>query len=197
VVGIENARRIYEAARHPKSFVSLDRADHLLTRREDARFVADLVSAWCERYLEPPPHAVEAPVVDGVRVRATGQGRFQQMIETGPHRLVADEPEAFGGLGSGPSPYDLLSAALGACTSMTFALYAERKGWRLPPFVVEVRHAKVHAEDCSACIEGATGLIDRFERVIRFATTQGTRSAPRPSRSRASARSIARWRRDR
>ena len=112
-------------------------------------------------------------MVDGVRVQATGQGRFQQVIETGAHRLVADEPETFGGLGSGPSPYDLLSAALGACTSMTFALYAERKGWRLPPFVVEMRHAKIHAKDCAACIEGGTGLIDRFDRVIRFTTDPG------------------------
>ena len=168
VVGIENAKQIFEAARHPKSFVSLDGADHLLTRREDALFVAELVRAWCERYLHRPLEAADAPVIEGVRVRATGQGRFQQVVETGPHRLLADEPEAFGGLGSGPSPYDLLSAALGACMSMTFQLYAERKGWQLPPFTVDVQHAKVHAKDCASCVEGGSGMIDCFDRVIRF-----------------------------
>ena len=91
----------------------------------------------------------------------------------GRRRLIADEPESYGGLGSGPSPYDFLSAALGACTSMTFQLYAERKGWRLPPFTVAVRHAKVHAEDCAACVEGGTGLIDRFDRTIGFETDPG------------------------
>ena len=172
VVGIENARQIFEAARHPKSFVSLDGADHLLTRREDAVFVGDLVRVWCERYLEPAPLA-EAPVVEGVRVRATGQGRFQQMVEAGPHCVVADEPEAFGGLGSGPTPYDFLSAALGTCTSMTFQLYAERKGWQLPSFSVTVQHMKAHAEDCAACVEDRTGLVDRFDRVIRFDADPG------------------------
>jgi uncharacterized OsmC-like protein/alpha/beta superfamily hydrolase len=172
VVGIDNAKQIFEAARHPKSFVSLDGADHLLTRREDAVFVADLIRAWCERYLEPASQT-DAPVIEGVRVRATGQGRFQQVVEAGPHRIVADEPEAFGGLGSGPTPYDLLAAALGTCTSMTFQLYAERKGWQLPAFTVDVRHGKVHAKDCTDCVEGGTGLIDRFERVIHFESDPG------------------------
>ena len=108
-----------------------------------------------------------------IRVRATGEGRFQQIVEVGRRRLIADEPESYGGLGSGPSPYDFLSAALGACTSMTFQIYAERKGWRLPPFTVAVRHAKVHAEDCAACVEGGTGLIDRFDRTIGFETDPG------------------------
>jgi uncharacterized OsmC-like protein/alpha-beta hydrolase superfamily lysophospholipase len=173
VVGIENAKRIFEAARHPKSFVSLDQADHLLTRREDAEFVAEFVSAWCRRYLPRQAAPVDVAAVEGVRVRATGEGRFQQTVEVGPHRLTADEPEGYGGLGSGPSPYNLLSAALGACTSMTLQLYAERKGWRLPPFAVEVRHAKVHAEDCAACVEGGTGMIDRFDRTIGFEMDPG------------------------
>jgi uncharacterized OsmC-like protein len=91
----------------------------------------------------------------------------------GPHHLLADEPLAFGGLGGGPSLYDYLSVALGACTSMTFQVYAERKGWQLPPFVVEVRHGKVHAKDCVDCVEGETGLIDRFERLISFESDLG------------------------
>jgi putative redox protein len=172
VVGIENAKQIFEAARHPKSFVSLDGADHLLTRREDAVFVAELIRAWCERYLAPASQD-DAPVLEGVRVRATGQGRFQQTVEAGSHRIVADEPEALGGLGSGPTPYDLLSAALGTCTSMTFQLYAERKGWQLPSFSVTVRHMKVHAKDCAACVEDRPGLVDHFERLIRFDADPG------------------------
>jgi putative redox protein len=168
VVGIENAKHIFEAALHPKSFVSLDQADHLLTHRKDAIFVAEIVSAWCERYLLPKATIAGGRLAGGVRVRATGDGRFQQSVEAGEHRLIADEPESFGGSGSGPSPYDFLSVALGACTSMTFQLYAERKGWTLPSFTVEVRHAKVHATDCKTCTEGGSGLIDRFERHITF-----------------------------
>ena len=173
VVGIENARRIYDAARHPKSFMSLDRADHLLTAREDAVFVAEVVSAWCGRYLSEPSRRDDVEVVEGALVRATGLGRFQQIVQAGPHRLIADEPGSYGGLGSGPSPYDFLSVALGTCTSMTFQLYAERKGWQLPPFSVEVSHAKVHAEDCAICIEGGTGLVDYFDRRIAFASDPG------------------------
>jgi putative redox protein len=173
VVGIENARRIYEAARHPKSFVSLDGADHLLTRPKDAAFVAELVSAWFGRYLPGPSGAKPAGQPDGVRVRASGGGRFQQVVEAGRHRMLADEPESYGGLDSGPSPYDFLSAGLGACTSMTLRLYAERKGWQLPPCTVEVRHAKVHADDCVSCADGQSGQIDQFERRITFETDPG------------------------
>jgi uncharacterized OsmC-like protein/pimeloyl-ACP methyl ester carboxylesterase len=173
IVGIQNAKRIFEAARHPKSFVSLDGADHLLTRHEDATFVAEVVSAWCGRYLPRPSSAGPAANHDGVLVRASGEGRFQQVVEAGRHRLLADEPESYGGLDSGPSPYDFLSAALGACTSMTLQLYAERKGWQLPPYTVEVRHAKVHAEDCASCVEGSSGKIDQFERRITFEADPG------------------------
>jgi uncharacterized OsmC-like protein/pimeloyl-ACP methyl ester carboxylesterase len=173
IVGIQNAKRIFEAARHPKGFVSLDGADHLLTRHEDATFVAEVVSAWCGRYLPRLSSAGPAAHHDGVLVRASGEGRFQQVVEAGRHRLLADEPESYGGLDSGPSPYDFLSAALGACTSMTLQLYAERKGWQLPPYTVEVRHAKVHAEDCASCVEGSSGKIDQFERRITFEADPG------------------------
>lgn len=173
VVGIDNATRIFLAARHPKSFVALDAADHLLTRRQDAMFVADVVSAWSSRYLPDRSTEAESTVAEGVRVRATGQGRFQQVVQAGRHTLIADEPEAYGGLGSGPSPYEFLSTALGTCTSMTFQLYAERKNWTLPPFTVEVRHGKVHAKDCLHCVEGAVGMIDRFDRRIIFAEDPG------------------------
>jgi uncharacterized OsmC-like protein len=173
VVGIENARRIFEAARHPKSFVSLDGADHLLTRREDAVFVAEIVSAWCSRYLPALPDRAETPSHDGVRVRSTGESRFQQVVQIGRHRLVADEPVNYGGLDSGPSPYDFLATALGACTSMTLGLYAERKGWQIPPFTVDVRHAKVHAVDCANCVEGGGDKIDQFDRRIMFESDPG------------------------
>jgi putative redox protein len=173
VVGIENAKRIFEAARHPKSFVALDGANHLLTRRDDAIFVSNLVSAWSGRYIPQSIEPADAAPINGARVRATRESRFQQVVQTGPHRLISDEPEAVGGLGSGPSPYDFLSIALGACTSMTFQLYAERKSWQLPAFTVEVRHAKVHAEDCATCLAGGTGLIDRFERTITFEEDPG------------------------
>jgi putative redox protein len=173
IVGIENAKRIFEAASHPKSFVSLDGADHLLTRHEDAAFVAEVISAWCSRYLPRQPSAEPAADHNGILVRASGEGRFQQVIEAGRHRFLADEPESYGGLDSGPSPYDFLSAGLGACTSMTLQLYAERKGWQLPPFTVEVRHAKVHAEDCASCVEGHGGKIDQFKRRITFETDPG------------------------
>ena len=163
VVGIENARLIYDAARHPKSFVSLDGADHLLRRREDAAFVAEIVTAWSHRYLparEQPP-----AVVAGVRVRATGEGTFPHAVRAGRHGLRADEPVDVGGLDTGPTPYDFVAIGLAACTSMTLRLYAERKGWSLPPFAVDVLHGKVHAKDCAEC-EGREGRIDRFERRI-------------------------------
>jgi putative redox protein len=164
-VGIDNARQIFDAAKHPKSFVSLDGADHLLSRREDAVFVAEVVSSWAARYLSPRPIDDDAQPA-GPRVRATGEGRFQHVVQVGRHRLFADEPESDGGLASGPSPYDFLSIALGACTSMTIRLYAERKNWQLAPFSVEVTHSRVHAADCADCAEGADGKIDHFVRRI-------------------------------
>jgi uncharacterized OsmC-like protein/pimeloyl-ACP methyl ester carboxylesterase len=165
-VGIDNARRIYDAAKHPKSFVSLDGADHLLRRREDAVFVAEIVSAWSRRYL--PARQAEVAAVPGVRAWATGEGRFQHALRAGRHALIADEPESYGGLDTGPSPYDFLAVGLAACTSMTVRLYAERKGLRLPAFRVDVVHDKIHAEDCAGCAEGAGGKVDRFGRRIVF-----------------------------
>ncbi len=173
IVGIENARQIFAAAQHPKSFISLDGADHLLSRHEDAAFVAEVVSAWFGKYLPRQSGAEPADHHDGVLVRASGEGRFQQVVEAGRHRLLADEPESYGGLDSGPSPYDFVSAGLAACTSMTLQLYAERKGWQLPPYTVEVQHAKVHAEDCASCVDGHSSKVDRFERRITFEADPG------------------------
>ena len=165
VVGIDNASAIFKAARHPKSFISLDGADHLLTRHADAVFVADTLVAWANRYL--PAAGKPQPATDGVvRVRETGNGKFQQDVLINGHHLLADEPASAGGDGTGPSPYDLLSAALGTCTSMTLRMYADHKKLGLGQVTVDVSHGKVHAEDCAGCGEGRTGKIDRFERVI-------------------------------
>ncbi len=167
VVGIDNASRIFQAAKHPKSFVSLADADHLLSRRSDAAYVANVIAAWAERYLEMAPEIPrEAPAEEGaVLVRETQAGRFQQAVLVGAHRFFADEPVKVGGLDSGPSPYDLLLAGLGGCTAMTLRLYAERKGLSLDSVTVSLRIGKIHASDCETC-ETKEGMIDRIERTI-------------------------------
>jgi uncharacterized OsmC-like protein/alpha-beta hydrolase superfamily lysophospholipase len=165
-VGIENASQIFAAAKHPKSFISLAGADHLLTKRNDAVYVANVLAAWAERYLDTVPAAVaseDQPRV--VVVTETGGGKFQQSVAIGPHRLIADEPVAAGGLDSGPGPYDLLLSALGACTSMTMRLYADHKKLPLERVSVTLSHAKIHAQDCEEC-ETREGKIDRIERAI-------------------------------
>lgn len=169
-VGVENAGRIFDAAKHPKSFVSLDQADHLLRNPDDASYAASVIAAWAKRYI---PDEVGKPVDigEGVIVRETGLGKFQSMVLAGRHRLLADEPEKVGGFDSGPSPYDYLSAALGSCTVMTIRMYADRKGINLDGINVTVIHNKVHIDDCDECVEHhgqKSGKIDRFERRIRL-----------------------------
>lgn len=167
-VGIENATEIFLAAKHPKSFVSLDKADHLLTDPEDAAFAGRIISGWLTRYLAADTPQGTQPI-EHVRVMETGGGKFQNAVQAGGHRLFADEPETVGGLDSGPSPYDFLSIALGACTSMTLRLYAEHKGLALGRIGVDVSHAKIHAKDCEECTEAersGSARIDHFERVI-------------------------------
>lgn len=139
-VDIENATRIFLAARHPKSFVSLDDADHLLSKREDAEQVARLISTWAARYL-PEPSAGH-PVAADAEAEETGLGKFQLALRSGGSRWLADEPETVGGLGSGPTPYDLLSSALAACTTMTLRHYADSKGWPVTRIRTEVNHRK-------------------------------------------------------
>jgi putative redox protein len=162
IVSIDNAAKIFMAARHPKSFVSLDDADHLLTRAEDAAYAAEVLAAWASRYLEK---AATEPV-PGVRVIEAGRGKFAEDILAGRHRLRADEPESVaGGTDTGPSPYDLLLAAVGACTAMTVRLYADQKKLPLERVSVDLRHDKLHAADCAEC-ETKDGRIDRIERVV-------------------------------
>lgn len=170
IVGIENAGEIFQAARHPKSFVSLDGADHLLTRHEDARYVAAVLSAWATRYV-PGLAVSEAKSKESapgrVVVRETGNGSFQQEIIAGPHRLLADEPRPVGGTDTGPGPYDLLLAGLGACTAMTIRMYVDRKELPLERVSVVLAHDKVHAEDCADC-ETREGKIDVIDREIEL-----------------------------
>ncbi len=165
IVGIENASFIFTAAKHPKSFVSLAGADHLLSKRSDASYVANVIHAWAERYLDASEVAPEMPKDREVVVRETRMGRFQQEITAGRHRLLADEPVEAGGLDSGPNPYGLLLAGLGACTSMTLRLYAERKGLPLQRVAVRLEHSRIHAADCEDC-ETHEGMLDRIDRAI-------------------------------
>lgn len=195
VVGVDNARELFDLARHPKSFVALDGADHLLSRREDARYVADVLVAWTSRYLAEEEGGREAedgreagdereagdgPEAGGghdeatqvtepgvVLVRETGQGRFTQQVTAGRHTWVADEPpDVGGGLDAGPSPYEELLAGLGACTSMTLRMYADRKKLPLERVTVELRQEQVHAVDLSACVDGGEDCMRQFSREI-------------------------------
>jgi uncharacterized OsmC-like protein/pimeloyl-ACP methyl ester carboxylesterase len=171
VVGIENAAEIYRAAPHPKSFVSLDSADHLLSLTSDADYAGELIATWAGRYLAPPVAAVLAP-----SARQVGDNRVTARCKAGSLRtemfangfpLVADEPASYGGSDEGPSPYEYLLAALGACTAMTLNLFARNKGWPLEEVVVRLFHGKVHAEDCRDCAEKER-QIDSFQREVEL-----------------------------
>ena len=166
-VSIDNASSIFTAARHPKSFVSLDKANHLLTDRDDAFYAANVLAAWAGRYVPlEDPHQIEG-LAGTVIVSETREGKFTQAIAAGPHALRADEPEAVGGLDSGPGPYDLLLASLGACTSMTVRAYADHKGLPLERVTVRLKHDKIYAADCDDC-ETREGRIDRIERSLEL-----------------------------
>ena len=164
-VGIENAAQIFSAAKHPKSFVTLDNADHLITNPEDAEYAADVIAAWATRYLDlkppaPPPGAPEGVV----SVSEADPNGYLQDINSGPdHHVLADEPLAYGGTNRGMSPYGFLSAGLGACTSMTIRMYARRKGWPLAHVQVDVSHDKVHAQDAKS---GTAAKADTFTRKV-------------------------------
>ena len=162
-VGVDNAARIFDAAKHPKSFVSLDDADHLLTREEDAEFVGSVITAWAERYL-PPVDA--APEHEDVVAWGPERG-FRTELTVGPHVVVADEPPSLGGSDRGPTPYGYLLAGLGACTVMSLRMYADRKKWPLEQAVAQLSHEKVHARDVPGVAESA-GKIDRIERKVHL-----------------------------
>ncbi len=184
IVGVDNARAIFDAARHPKSFVALDGADHLLSRRADSQFTADVIAAWAPRHLlEPdtdgPASAIRAPAVPapgiaaeagmerpgGVVVTEAAPPGYAQSVTDGIHTWALDEPLAVGGTDTGPNPYDVLLSALGACTAITIRMYAGRKGWDLGATSVSLRHSRIHAKDCLDC-ENAVGMVDHVERRI-------------------------------
>ncbi|UWR98588.1 bifunctional alpha/beta hydrolase/OsmC family protein [Phaeobacter inhibens] len=164
-VSIDNAADIFVAAKHPKSFVTLDDADHLITRPRDAEYAADVIAAWAGRYIDLSPPAPPPGAPEGVlRVTEADPNGFLQDIQSGPrHHTYADEPLAYGGSNRGMTPYGFISAGLGACTSMTIRMYARRKGWPLEGVSVDVCHDKVHAQDA---LPSGPAQIDQFTRVI-------------------------------
>ena len=166
-VGIENATQIFMAARHPKSFVTLDNADHLVSKAEDAEYAAEVIAAWAGRYLQLAPAAPPPGAPEGiVRVSEADPAGFLQDVNAGPeHHALADEPQAYGGTNRGMTPYGFLSAGLGACTSMTVRMYARRKKWPLTHVSVDVTHDKVHAQDARS---ESGPKVDSFRREIRL-----------------------------
>lgn len=169
IVSVDSAAQIFMAAKHPKSFVSLDDADHLISRPEDAEYAANIIATWAARYIERPLPAPPIDTPEGiVRVSEADPDGFLQDITSGSHlHLLADEPLAYGGTNMGMSPYGFLSASLGACTSMTIRMYARRKDWPLEHVRVDVSHDKVHAQDA------ATGAKEKIDNFIRLITLTG------------------------
>lgn len=168
-VGVENARCIFETAKHPKSFVSLDRADHLLSNDSDALYVGAVLGAWAQKYIKARPDKMQ-PVAEAsqdVTVRM-GQAKYRtDMIARSGHHMIADEAVRLGGGNLGPDPFDYLMSALGACTTMTLRMYADRKGWPLEGVEVRLQHDRIKAEDCDEC-KTKKGRIDKFDRVIEL-----------------------------
>lgn len=178
IVGIDNATKIFLAKKHPKSFVTLDDADHLISAPRDAEYAAEVIAAWAGRYLKLTPPAPPPGAPEGVlRVSEVDPKGFLQDIQSGPHHhALADEPVAYGGTNRGMSPYGFLAAGLGACTSMTIRMYARRKGWPLDHVSVDISHDKVHAQDAS----GASG--DKIDRFTRRITLTGALSSDQRAR---------------
>ena len=162
-VSIDHATRIFTGAKHPKRCVSLDTADHRLRADRDAAYAGGVISSWVIRYLDPvdATDAVKPPEGE-VIVREDGSGKYANVVLAGRHELRAGEPASVGGNDAGPTPYDYLTAALGACTSMTVRMYADRKKWPLTSVAVRLRHEKKHADDCDGC----KGKLDHISRWV-------------------------------
>ncbi len=165
MVEIDNASALFAAAKHPKSFVSLDKADHLLTREEDSRYAGQVLAAWATRFLPERDAEGALTAVDGEVVSRTPADGFRTEVRMGKHALIADEPTSVGGTDTGPTPYDLLASALATCTSMTLRMYAQRKKIDLRSATVRVKHGRVHADDCVDC-EQDKGMIHEFRREL-------------------------------
>ncbi|MCP5292057.1 MAG: OsmC family protein [Burkholderiales bacterium] len=178
IVSIDEATRIYVAAKHPKSFITLDQADHLLSDKDDANYVAAVITAWVSRYLADSFSSESAstnsrqddalPIIEsGTVIVRERDKKFAREIFTQQHRLVSDEPVEQGGADSGANPYELLLAALGSCTSMTLRMYANHKKLDLEAIEVTLRHSRVHLDDCKTCDDKNT-LVDKIDRKIKL-----------------------------
>ncbi len=163
-VEIENAKRIYSTAHHPKSFVSLDGADHLLSDKKDSLYVGDMIACWSKRYINQPEKET-LKVEKQVAVRLGSEG-FTTDVMVRQHSLTADEPESVGGNDFGATPYELVAAGLGACTAMTIQMYARRKKWQVDEVTVHLEHKKDYADDMDAVMDEKKRKIDKFEREI-------------------------------
>lgn len=170
IVGIENARRIFDTARHPKSFVALPGADHLLTRRADSEFAATMIAAWAHRLFPEPEQQSDSSALDEpsdpdtLTVTERDPQTLTHDVAVRSHTWVLDEPPGVGE-DLGPTPYDALLGALGACTSMTMRMYARRKGWDVGASSVTLTHNRIHAADCAQCAT-TSGMLDQIHRVI-------------------------------
>lgn len=168
IVSVENAARIFHAARHPKSFISLDTADHLLANPDDACYVGEVLAAWAKKYLPvPQAEAKKSVTADSYITAHLDASGFRTEILANGHSLIADEPVSVGGTNTGPTPYDLLVAGLGACTAMTLRMYADRKAWPLEAITVRLRHQKIHAADCATCVD-KTVKVDHIARELHL-----------------------------
>jgi putative redox protein len=167
IVGIKNAEEIYKAAHHPKSFISLDGADHLLMNKKDSIYVGEVISGWAKRYLKVNEAAQLPHTKHQVVASLDFEDGFTAQMKVGNHNIIADEPVSFGGNDFGPSPYDLISAGLSACTAMTLQMYAKRKNWHIENVEVHTSHSKIHALDCEDC-ESSKTKIDTFHRKIKI-----------------------------
>ena len=167
IVSVDEATSIFSAAKHPKSFVSLDSADHLLTRLEDAQYVANTIAAWVDRYIDKPDSS-RAEVTGGEVHVSEGNQKFLREVTSDDHSWLADEPKRVGGDNLGPDPYEHLLAALGTCTSMTIRMYANHKNWPLESVDVLLEHSRDHARDCEHCDE-QNARVDVLSRAIRLA----------------------------
>lgn len=165
-VNVDNAKQIYQGASHPKSFVSLDGADHLLTRKKDSIYVGNMIATWASKYLDFEEE--DELQTDKQVVVSTGDEGFTTEVKAGSHRFLADEPKSVGGKNLGPTPYDLLVASLGTCTSMTLRMYADRKKWPLEKVNVHLQHNKVHEKDCEDCENNPAAKIDLIEKEIEL-----------------------------
>lgn len=165
-VEIENAAKIYTQAKHPKSFITLDGADHLLTNKQDSLYVGDMIATWVKKYIDTPE--IQTPKSDHpIVVQLKAEDGYTTQINSSKHGFTADEPVEIGGNDFGPTPYDLVTAGLGACTAMTLHMYARRKKWDLQDVKVHLEHGKKHADDCESC-ENPKSKIDHFERVLEI-----------------------------